>query len=236
MAERNSFVVYLDWRDKCSDMTAEEKLSIMDSIFDYVENGSEPDFSDRYMKAIWAEIKRSLDIDGEKYDAICKRNQENGKHGGRPKKEEPNGLKEEPQKPNGLSGLGEKPNETQDNPKKPISDIRYPLSDICNPISDIQEPLSDTHIYIGEFDVLWKRYPKKCGKQNAQKDYIKARKSGVDYDTISKGLDNYLEYIRVNKTEEKFIKHGSSWFHQHGWDDDYSTPKEESILERVMRL
>lgn len=122
MAKRKSFIVYLDWREKCSDMTAEEKLSMIEAIFDYVESGVMPDFSDRYMKAKWEEFKRTLDADGEKYDAICKRNQANGKHGGRPKKEKPNGLKEEPKKPNGLFGLIKKPNETQGNPKNPISD------------------------------------------------------------------------------------------------------------------
>lgn len=76
-----------------------------------------------------------------------------------------------------------------------------------------------------EFEAIWKDYPRKLGKANALKAYKKARKNGVDYDTIRNGLMNYISYIQTNKVDEKYIKHGSTWFNQNCWNDEYESNK-----------
>lgn len=73
-----------------------------------------------------------------------------------------------------------------------------------------------------EFEEVWKLYPRKIGKPNALRDYIKARNSGIEKQTILDGLNAYNEYIKANGTEERYIKMGATWFHQHSWEDDYS--------------
>jgi hypothetical protein len=73
-----------------------------------------------------------------------------------------------------------------------------------------------------EFEDIWKIYPRKIGKPNAEKSYIKARKEGTTKEEVLEGLNRYNKYIRANKTEAKYIKHGSTWFNQHGWTDDYN--------------
>ena len=75
--------------------------------------------------------------------------------------------------------------------------------------------------YEAEFERLWERYPRKQGKKDALRHYTTARKNGVDFETISQGLDNYLEHIRICKTEQRYIKQGSTWFCQRSWDDEY---------------
>lgn len=98
---------------------------------------------------------------------------------------------------------------------------------------------SHSDYYLAEFDEIWKRYPKKHGKQNALKDYIKARKNGVDRQTIENGLTAYISYCqRTNR----YFKDGSTWFHQQAWDDDYEddlpdTDKSAfSITEHVKKM
>lgn len=76
-----------------------------------------------------------------------------------------------------------------------------------------------------EFEVLWKMYPNKQGKPNALKAYKKARKNGVTFETIKQGLENYVKYCEENKTDKQYIKHGSTWFNQQCWDDEYTTTK-----------
>ena len=73
-----------------------------------------------------------------------------------------------------------------------------------------------------EFEEIWSSYPRKIGKPNAEKSYIKARKEGTTKEEVLEGLNRYIEYIRANGTDTKYIKHGATWFNQHGWDDDYS--------------
>jgi hypothetical protein len=75
-----------------------------------------------------------------------------------------------------------------------------------------------------EFEAIWKSYPRKIGKPNAERSYIKARKEGTTKEEVIDGLNRYLEYIRANRTDTKYIKHGATWFNQRGWTDDYTLP------------
>ena len=89
-----------------------------------------------------------------------------------------------------------------------------------NTLTSITPNGGDTHTdYESEFEEVWKLYPKKQGKVNALKDYIKARKSGVSRKTIEDGITAYSDYCRRN---DRFFKDGSTWFHQKCWEEDYS--------------
>ena len=77
-----------------------------------------------------------------------------------------------------------------------------------------------------EFNIIWSLYPRKQGKSNAFKAYIKARKKGVTKETIYNGLQEYLKYIKVEIKESKYIKQGATWFNQECWNDDYSIKRE----------
>ena len=69
------------------------------------------------------------------------------------------------------------------------------------------------------FNELWKLYPNKKGKTNAYKKYLKTK---VDDETIKQGILNYIGYIKLKKIQPQFIKHGSTWFNEEAWNDDYS--------------
>lgn len=73
-----------------------------------------------------------------------------------------------------------------------------------------------------DFEEVWQAYPKKQGKEAAKKAYIKARKAGVSNCEIAAGLTRYKLFIQANRTEDRYIKHGSTWFNQKCWEDDYS--------------
>lgn len=77
-----------------------------------------------------------------------------------------------------------------------------------------------------EFEIIWSEYPNKKGKANALKSYIKARKKGTTKEDVMIGLNNYLTYIKVEKVAQQYIKHGSTWFNQECWNDDYTIRRE----------
>lgn len=77
-----------------------------------------------------------------------------------------------------------------------------------------------------EFNIIWNIYPRKQGKANALKSYMKARKKGVTKETIYNGLQNYINYIKIEKIQSQFIKQGSTWFNQECWNDDYTIKRE----------
>ena len=73
-----------------------------------------------------------------------------------------------------------------------------------------------------EFQALWSLYPKKQGKQKALQAFTKARKiKKVPYEEIENGLYRYIGYIEQQGTEEQYIMHGSTWFNQEKWLDEY---------------
>ena len=96
--------------------------------------------------------------------------------------------------------------------------------------NDIKEKISKKEID-AEFESLWKRYPRKKGGESAYKSYLKARQNGTTYDEVINGLENYLKEIEVKKTATQYIKHGSTWFSQHCWQDEYVTAVEEKPNE-----
>jgi Helix-turn-helix domain len=73
-----------------------------------------------------------------------------------------------------------------------------------------------------EFEQLWKIYPRKLGKKKAFDSYKKVRKiKKVPYETIESGLYRYIDYLKTQGTEEQYIQHGSTWFGQEKWQDEY---------------
>ena len=71
-----------------------------------------------------------------------------------------------------------------------------------------------------DFEELWKLYPRKRGKEAAYKAYKKAIKEGTTNEEIRQGIVNLLEDIRKNRTEERFIPYGSTFFNGKGWTDE----------------
>lgn len=73
------------------------------------------------------------------------------------------------------------------------------------------------------FESLWKLYPKKMGKKKAFESYKKAIKTGATDEEIKEGIEAYNKQIEYKKTDDKFIKHGSTWFGNESWNDEYDT-------------
>lgn len=71
------------------------------------------------------------------------------------------------------------------------------------------------------FEILWKLYPNKKGKKKALTHYRAALKDGVTDDEIEKGIKNYVAYCKKERTSQKFIKHGDTYFNQRAWEDEY---------------
>lgn len=73
------------------------------------------------------------------------------------------------------------------------------------------------------FNSLWKEYPNKKGKEKAFKSYQKAIKDSVTDETIKQGIENYIQEIQFKRTDKQYIAHGSTWFGNRRWNDEYET-------------
>lgn len=109
----------------------------------------------------------------------------------------------------------------------------------CNSIKEIEiekEIDKEKDKYMCEFDELWKLYPKKIGKKDALRHYIRNRKNKVPYETILDGLKKYIEYINNTNTPTQFIKDGSTWFNQECWNDEREVEHKETEEEWLARM
>lgn len=86
-----------------------------------------------------------------------------------------------------------------------------------------------------DFEKLWKLYPRKKGKEAAFKHYKKAIKSGSSNKEIQEGILGYKKEIKSNQIKEEYIKHGSTWFSNRGWEDEYtySNNNTKSISDEI---
>ena len=83
-AEKNSFILYYQFREQTAHFTDEQLGRFMRGIFDYEIDSVCPEFNDPFLEAAFQFVKVILDINKSKYEAKCEKNSENGKKGGRP--------------------------------------------------------------------------------------------------------------------------------------------------------
>ena len=71
------------------------------------------------------------------------------------------------------------------------------------------------------FENFWSAYGKIGNKQQALKSYERATRGGANHDDLINGLERYQTQCRANGTEQRFIKHASTWLNNLGWEDEY---------------
>ena len=84
MPQKKSFILYLNYKNQFDLLSYEQKGRLISAIFEYCGSGSVQTHLDPVCNMAFSTMKCTLDREAEKYEAICKRNAENGKKGGRP--------------------------------------------------------------------------------------------------------------------------------------------------------
>jgi hypothetical protein len=62
------------------------------------------------------------------------------------------------------------------------------------------------------FDRLWAMYPRKLGRKAAERHFKASVKNPKDLADLELAIRNYLAEIQANGTEERYIKHGATFF------------------------
>ena len=110
-------------------------------------------------------------------------------------------------------------------------------SETAGLISNISISKSNSNsIYEKEFEEIWSIYPNKQGKSKALKSYIKARKDGIECETIRDGVERYSAYCKANATDKQYISHGDTWFGNKRWEDEYElsgAPEVKSASDEI---
>lgn len=196
MKQKSSFLIYHEYREPLKLLTDEQRGRLLMALIDYSESGVVPELDGISMMA-FSFIQSQMDRDSKKYENRCSSNRENGKKGGRPKKE--NDLEENPKNPLGFEETEKKPK----NPKKPIK--------IKN--KDKEKDINKNTMCKSEADALfervWKLYPQKRGKGKVS-DANKRRLLDIGFDELSRAIDRYKADLALDDWRKP--QNGSTFF------------------------
>lgn len=124
MTNRNSFLLYTDRLEILDELSDEDAGKLFKAVVEYVKNGSEPPRG-TLTSIAFRGVKNGIDVATENYNKLCLKNRENGKKGGRPKTEKPNGFESEEKKPDGYFGIEKETQKTLTKTDTIIDDEDY---------------------------------------------------------------------------------------------------------------
>lgn len=177
MKDKNSFILYTNIYETVKQLPKEKAGELFVTILEYV-NDLNPEPDDLLVKIAFEPIKQALKADLKKWISYQEKQADNGKKGGRPKKEETEPLKEETQKTQAFS---EKPKKTE---------YVFVFDSVIE----------------SEYEILWTLYEKKGSKKKAKEIFAKLKPE--ERNGLAKAIEIYKsnrEY-RFRKDFERFLK------------------------------
>ena len=125
--ERLSFMFYTSWSSQLDVLSDKELRRFIENLISF-HRGTEVNLKSKPDKLVWNGVLPALILNDKKYQETVERNRENGKKGGRPKKEaaeteKPNGFIENLYKTDGFKEKPKKPDNSKveiDNSKREI--------------------------------------------------------------------------------------------------------------------
>lgn len=218
MSSKNSMIFYYDWLDTLESLNDENCAILVKGLVRYARDGISPAYKDKTLSLIFNIFAKQIDKDKEKYIEKCERNAMNIKRRWRENNKDTTEYDRIRSNTNVCSGIKSYTKNTDnDNDSDNDSDINTYAH---------QDALASENDLINEFEKLWELYPRKRSKSKAMRSYINARKRKKDpvtYEQVKNGIEAYNRYIRKMKMDTQYVKHGSTWFHQECWNDDYTS-------------
>lgn len=212
MKQKSSFLIYHEYREPLKLLTDEQRGQLLMALIDYSESGVVPELDGISMMA-FSFIQSQMDRDSKKYENRCSSNRENGKKGGRPKKE--NDSEENPKNPMGFE-------ETEKKTKNQKKTIKIKNKDKEKDINKNTMCKSEADAL---FERVWKLYPQKRGKGKVS-DANKRRLLDIGFDELSRAIDRYKADLALDDWRKP--QNGSTFFNS-GYidylDSNYERPE-----------
>lgn len=218
MAEKKSFVLYLEYAEYFAELTDEQAGKVIKAIYAFEQGQELPELSGAAKIAFYA-IRNQLVRDNERWEKKV----ECGKLGGRPKKSKEN-QEETKTKPNDNQSKTEaKPNDKQTKAYM-NNELCIMSNELCNnppvvpPEGDEAEPAPKDPKVTG-FDEFWQSYPHKVGKKAALSAWKKLKPNAGLRAKIMESLETQKSSQQWRRENGRYIPNPSTWLNQGRWDD-----------------
>lgn len=243
------FIIYRKFYMGISLLSSEQKGKLMEALFADMGEGEMPSL-DPVTHAIFNMMLPSVHDAQDSFSRRSEASRENGRLGGRPKKEKVNTevseFTEEKNKPSekprnlenlqvfkNLNRIDKNRIEEINTPHTPqASDGELSLFDMssASPAECDSSPIGEKKGsskekaagYSDDFEKFWQEYPKRVSKGQAWKTWEKLRKA-KELPSVDE-LCNALGWRKIaddwEKDDGRYIPHPSTWLNAHGWEDE----------------
>lgn len=225
--ERDSIVIYKSFFEAVRLQPKEAQADIYNAVLEYAFNSIEPENISDTAKSIFLLIKPQIDANNQRY--------ENGKKGGRPKKE--NEIKT-----NGFENSKKIKTKQEPNVNENVND-----NDNENENVNYKNTMCKAEA-LALFERLWQMYPNKKGKGQVSETQ-KKRLLSIGEDALVKAIERYSAELKKDADWRK-PQNGSTFFnsgyvdyldenYKGGYDpeslDDIGGEQYESMFDRLAR-
>ncbi|MFS1513662.1 hypothetical protein VQL36_14650 [Chengkuizengella sp. SCS-71B] len=93
-------------------------------------------------------------------------------------------------------------------------------------VKNVKNEKNNKNVYSEAFEIFYKLYPRKIGKKQAFKNWNTRLKEKVNPDDLITACRNYAKECERNETEQKFIKHLSTFISNSKAYEDYIVEQE----------
>ena len=206
-AERQGFVVLHRARVQLQFLTDEEVGKCFRALLDFSENGTRPEF-EGCLGMAFATMAEQVDFDRERWEAKCSAAAQSRKRATVKPTNVDVGLPASTE-----MDLVDEADQTNQSKSKQIQINHIPPT----------SPKGDSAQQDEEFGRFWEAYPRKRGKQNAQKAFEKAL-GVVDLAAMLTALEAQKQTPDWQKSGGQYIPYPAAWLNGRRWEDCLDTP------------
>ena len=200
---------FLEELDGLSD---EEYGRLIRAMQVYSISGEEPEL-EGVERLFWKRCRNTIDRYNESYEKRNTSNAENGRKGGRPRKQAVfEETQENPNNPMGFSETQNNPSVFEETQKSQTKSKTKSKTNSITPIAPKGEKRSDA-----EFEIFWNAYPTKVGKQPARKAFNKVK---VPVETLVAAIERQKCSSQWSKDGGQYIPNPATWLNQGRWTDE----------------
>lgn len=206
--EKKGWCVFFDWIENLKELSGEDFKSVIIAVNGYAEKKELPKNLNGAIKIIVGFMIDQM----ERSEENSRKKAEAGRKGG-----ERTACKKQEEKKQCLSTAKAKSSYNNNN----NSNSNNGSNSNNELLSPLKSPEGEKGIKKDEgFLAFWQAYPRKCGKADAEKAYLKLNPSGELQRTILEAVERNKASPEWSRDNGKYIPYPSTWLNGRRWEDE----------------